>query len=75
MDAGRIADLKLIQQRLNDPKTTPAQRKKLEETAYQIRHQAGFATVSRDRERLIKASQSGDQKTMEEISAKLGRFS
>jgi hypothetical protein len=72
-DQSRMSDLKKMEAKAQDPNTSQAELRKIEETKYAFRDQAQFESVQKSRDKLIEATQRGDAAAVATYSDKLAR--
>ena len=66
LDSGRLADLKLLELKIAESKTT-AEREKYQRLMGDIKKQAENHQLSTDREHLLEARRQGDAKTADKL--------
>lgn len=71
MDDSRRIDLKRLQEKIDDPATSPARREQLLGTKDAIIEQSRDKRISETRQRLINAARAGDAKEVEKLQSQL----
>lgn len=73
-DAGRLADLKRLDEKLADPQTPDRDRKKIENAIYAIKNQAQYSSIRKLREQMTRAVKNGDRELAERMAAESKRI-
>jgi hypothetical protein len=73
-DDSRMADMRLLQHRLDNPSLTENERRKIEGAIYAIKNQSQYRSIQKLRDRMTVAVRNGDNRLAEEISREAKRI-